>query len=119
MTIETKEINDSPHKEVLGVTQKQNFAIEKQNVLVRNAGVKEVEGVIIGLDNLVEVFVGQVEGGSFVGKKFKLYPKEITVVQDLGIIFLQICPIWRMSIVRIKGLNKRRGELFLKYFRRD
>ena len=38
---------------------------------VRNVEVVEVEGVAIDLNNLGEVIVGQVDGASLVGQKFK------------------------------------------------
>jgi len=64
---------------VIGVTEKQNYTIEVQiyYALVRNAGVVGVEGVVIDLDNFVEVVVGQVDDGSLVGQKFKKFVEDI------------------------------------------
>ena len=64
--VQTKETNDAPHKELVGVTKKQKSAVEEHiyDVPVRNTWVVEVEGVSIDLDILVEVVAGQVENGS-------------------------------------------------------
>ena len=81
MIIQTKETNDAPHKKVVRVKEKQNFAVEIQiyDVLVRDVGVVEVEGAAIDLDTLVKVVVGQVETGSLVGQKSKKYAEDIGV----------------------------------------
>ena len=60
MTVQTKETNDGPHKEVVGFTDKQNYAVDVQlyDVTISNEWVVEVEGVVIDLDILVEVVIG-------------------------------------------------------------
>ena len=57
-----KETNDAPRKKVIDVIKKQNFTIEVQiyGVSVHNVRVVEIKKVVIDLDNLVEVVVGQV-----------------------------------------------------------
>jgi len=56
----TNEIKDAPHKEVVGVIEKQNSTLEVQiyGVHVGNARVMEVKGAAIDFDTLVEVVVG-------------------------------------------------------------
>jgi len=66
---------------VVGVIEKQNFAIEVHmyDVPVHNVGVVEVEGATVDLKTLVEVGVGQVESGTLVGQKFKKSTEDIRV----------------------------------------
>jgi len=51
--------------------------VQIYDVLVRNTGVVEVVGDVIDLDDLVEVVVDQVEGGSLVGQKFEKFTGDI------------------------------------------
>jgi len=66
---------------VVGVTKKHNYAVEVEiyDVFVRNAYVMKVEGIVIDLDILVEVVIGQVESRSFVCQNFK------KSVEDIGV----------------------------------
>ena len=66
---------------MVGVTKKHNYAVEVEiyDVFVRNAYVMKVEGIVIDLDILVEVVIGQVESRSFVCQNFK------KSVEDIGV----------------------------------
>ena len=85
MIVNTKETNDVSRKEVVGVIEEHNYAVEVQIYYVptRNARVVDVEGAVIDFHHLVEVIVGHVEGGSLIGQKFKKFVEDIGVGSGL------------------------------------